>query len=294
MSSVRLSIFVAAFAVFLAGDMARAADLPVPPPMPIPVEDVTQGWYLRGDIGMSQQHVNHISHPSFATAPGFEFIDNGGFDAAPFFGIGAGYQFNDWLRVDVTGEYRGKASFHALDRFLNGSNYNTNDYTASKSEWLFLANAYLDLGTWWRITPFVGAGIGVTQNRINHFRDTNVIAGGGGWADTGTDTDLAWAIHGGLSYKVTPGFTVELAYRYLDLGDAQTAILRNLDPATSSGNPLNPVTFNHITSHDLKVGLRWMCCDSEPRGPRGYVMPAPIYSPPPPAYEPPPPLMRKG
>ena len=35
-----------------------------------------------------------------------------GFDASPLFGLGIGYYFNDWLRFDVTGEYRGTANFH--------------------------------------------------------------------------------------------------------------------------------------------------------------------------------------
>src|SRR5437667_134895 len=114
----------------------------------------------------------------------------------PFFGIGVGYAWS-WLRFDVTGEYRGKAGFHALDRFFNTGMgaYNTNQYSASKSEWVGLFNAYLDLGTWWCITPFIGAGIGFDSITISHFRDENLIAAGGGWATRGTKTNFAWALH---------------------------------------------------------------------------------------------------
>ena len=38
-----------------------------------------------------------------------------GFDAAPFFGLGVGYNVNNWFRIDVTGEYRARANFHGLD-----------------------------------------------------------------------------------------------------------------------------------------------------------------------------------
>ena len=79
-------------------------------------------------------------------------------------------RFNDWFRVDVTGEYRGKTAFRGLDIYPGG----TNDYYGTKSEWLFLANAYIDLGTWWCITPFVGAGIGYSRNTMDNFRDVNV------------------------------------------------------------------------------------------------------------------------
>jgi opacity protein-like surface antigen len=252
----RVSTFALAGATALmVGSGALAADLAAPY-QPI----ATGGWYLRGYIGQSNQFVNSISHPSFATAPQFTFFDKGGFDSAPFFGAGVGYQWNSWFRTDVTGEYRGKAGFHALDSYYDTVNagYRTNDYTASKSEWVALANAYIDLGTWWSITPFIGAGVGVAFNTIEHFRDTNVIAGGGGWADTGTQTSLAWALHAGASYRASQNFAVELSYRYLNVGNGRSGLLQNLDPSFSSGNALAPMTFHNIQSHDLMLGLRWL------------------------------------
>jgi len=261
----RVSTFALAGATALVvSSGALAADLAAPY-QPI----ATGGWYLRGYIGQSNQFVNSISHPSFATAPQFTFFDKGGFDSAPFFGAGVGYQWNSWFRTDVTGEYRGKAGFHALDSYYDTVNagYRTNDYTASKSEWVALANAYIDLGTWWSITPFIGAGVGVAFNTIEHFRDTNVIAGGGGWADTGTQTSLAWALHAGASYRASQNFAVELSYRYLNVGNGRSGLLQNLDPSFSSGNPLAPMTFHNIQSHDLMLGLRWL------------LQPEPMYSP---------------
>jgi len=270
----RVRMFALAGAAALVSSGALAADLPSPfqPPMPAPVE--SGGWYLRGYIGQSNQYLNEISHPAFATAQEFTFLDKGGFDSAPFYGAGVGYQWNSWFRADVTGEYRGKAGFHALDRFFNPAGagaYNTNAYTASKSEWVALVNAYIDLGTWWCITPFVGAGVGVAFNTIEHFRDTNVIAGGGGWADTGTQTNLAWALHAGASYRASSNFAIELSYRYLNVGNARSGILQNLDPTI--GNTGAPVTFHNIQSHDLMLGVRWL------------LQPEPTYQPP---------LIRKG
>jgi opacity protein-like surface antigen len=261
----RVSTFALAGATALmVGSGALAADLAAPY-QPI----ATGGWYLRGYIGQSNQFVNSISHPSFATAQEFTFLDKGGFDSAPFYGAGVGYQWNSWFRTDVTGEYRGKAGFHALDSYYDTVNagYRTNDYTASKSEWVALANAYIDIGTWWSITPFIGAGVGVAFNTIEHFRDTNVIAGGGGWADTGRQTSLAWALHAGASYRASQNFAVELSYRYLNVGNGRSGLLQNLDPSFSSGNPLAPMTFHNIQSHDLMLGLRWL------------LQPEPMYSP---------------
>ena len=252
----RVRKFAFAAAAVLVNSGALAADLAAPYQPPVD----SGGWYLRGYIGQSNQFLDNISHPSFATAPQFSFLDKGGFDSAPFFGAGIGYQWNSWFRSDITGEYRGKASFHALDRFFNtgSSAFNTNDYTASKSEWVALVNAYIDLGTWWAITPFIGAGVGVAFNTIEHFRDTNVIAGGGGFADTGRETNLAWALHAGASYRASSNFAIELSYRYLNVGNARSGILQNLDPLFVSGNPVGPMTFHNIQSHDLMLGVRWL------------------------------------
>ncbi len=267
----RVSILSLAGATALFSTAAFAADLSVPPPiMPAPI--VESGWYLRGDIGMSNQRFTGLSYPGFSTAPQFAWYDAGGFDSAPFFLIGLGYQWNSWLRFDVTGEYRGGANFHALDHFDNSGTLNTNQYTATKSEMVVLGNAYVDLGTWWCVTPFIGAGVGFTRNQIDHFRDVNVIAGGGGWADSGSTWGLAWALTAGASYKVTQAFSVELAYRYLSLGNAKTGTLLNLDPTAGSGT-VAPVTFNNIYSHDLMLGIRWN------------LQPEPVYQPP---------LIRKG
>ena len=270
MGSAKL-LATAGAATFLSLSSAFAADLRLPPPPP--VADFG-GWYLRGDIGMSNQRFSGLSHPDFATAQSFTFLDKGGFDSGVIYGLGIGYAWNSWLRFDVRGEYRGGVGFHALDSFFNTGTaaFNTNDYTATKTEWVVLANAYLDLGTWWSITPFIGAGVGAADISIAHFRDNNIIAGGG-WAPTGSQTNFAWALHAGADYKVTPGFTVELAYRYLNMGDAHTGTLVNLDPTFVSGNPLAPMTFKSLYSHDIMLGVRWM------------LEPEPVYQPP---------LVRKG
>ncbi len=251
--SILKSVALAAAVTVALPLTAPAADMPLAPPPYVEYG----GWYLRGDIGMSNQQFRGLQHASFATPDTFAWLDKGGFESGPIFGLGIGYQYNSWLRFDVTGEYRGKVGFSALDQYSIAGAFFTNDYRGTKSEWVFLANAYADLGTWYGITPFVGAGVGFTVNRIDHFRDTNVIAGGGGWAGPGTKTNLAWALHAGLAYRVTPSFTVELAYRYLWLGDAQTGTLVNLDPTVPCAAGCEPMQFRDIQSHDLKLGMRW-------------------------------------
>jgi opacity protein-like surface antigen len=285
MRSVRY--LVAAGAASLLSSVAFAADMAIaPPPMsyaPPPVEDFG-GWYLRGDIGFSNQSVQSIRNTNPALyANLLSLNEKTGFDTGGVFGIGAGYQFNHWFRADITGEYRGNANFHGLDltSFPNGgqTGFGSDVYNASKSEFLFLANAYVDLGTWWCVTPFIGAGIGASRVTIANFTDQSVttlfppgsgVGSGLVSAQTGTKWNFAWALHTGLAYRVSPNMTIELGYSYLNLGDGTTGPDIAFDQSAGG----HVFTFKNITSQDLKLGVRWQ-----------------LESPP--AYEPPP-LIRKG
>jgi len=132
-----LKTLLAASAASLLSTAAFAADLPIaPPPMyvPPPVADFG-GWYLRGDIGFSNQKVKHLSNALEANLTSQS--QHADFNSAGIFGLGAGYRFNNWFRADITGEYRGSST-------LNGYEVNTftagglqsgfNKYTGNKSD----------------------------------------------------------------------------------------------------------------------------------------------------------------
>ena len=272
MGNTRL-LAAAAATVLLSIPAAHAADLPPLPPSYAPAPQMS-GWYLRGFVGMTNQQVDKVG---FTPNPfPNDVIDTqfATFDSSPLFGMGVGYQWNNWLRFDVTGEYRANSHFRSIqvDRSVGPPQF-ADEYNASKSEILFLANAFIDFGTWWCVTPFIGAGIGGSFNRISSFTDIGNSVGLGisstTFADDHSKWSFAWAVYAGLAYQVTPNFNVELAYRYVNLGSAQTGPGHAFD-----GFPLpsNPFVFDTLTSHDLMLGVRWMF-DAPP---------------------PPPPLIRKG
>jgi opacity protein-like surface antigen len=277
MSNANIKRLTIAAVFALASTSTYAADLSVPI-MPQPVE--VSGWYLRGDIGFSNQQLRDLTN--------IQDVNNSvqniglGFDGAPLFGLGVGYYFNDWLRFDATGEYRSRANFHGTQVITSPGSIITDEYSGSKSEWLFLLNGYVDLGTWSGFTPFIGAGVGTARNTISSFQDICSVCPGNGigpaapgvaFGDTFSKWNFAWALHAGLAYKVTRNFTLELAYRYVDLGDAASGDLYDY-----LGNNLrvNPMEFHHLTSHDLKLGLRFNF------GGDDFDRPRPVYVPPPP------------
>jgi opacity protein-like surface antigen len=268
---------IAAGAASLLSSAAFAADMPsiAPPPMyGAPVIEDFGGWYLRGDIGFSNQRVDRLNNALDANNTTSD--QHLGFNTAGIFGLGVGYKFNNWLRFDVTGEYRGNSQFFGTDSITYPGGVGTDTYHATKSEWVALANAYVDLGTWWCMTPFVGAGVGAARVSIANFIDQGIANNGGGalpglaLGDNVSKWNLAWALHAGVAYNVSPNFTIELAYRYLNMGDGLTGDLHTFDGTNAI---VNPTTFKNISSHDLMLGVRWNLDN-------------------PPMY--PPPLVRKG
>jgi opacity protein-like surface antigen len=268
-------LILAAGAVSAFSTAAFAADLAMAPPpqyyAPPPADDFG-GWYLRGDIGFSNQKVKEKQWHSYGDLLSLDQTNE--FGTAGIFGVGIGYQINNWLRVDATGQYRGNSNFNGTDRFTySDSGVATpgiDTYTAGKSEWLVMANAYVDLGTWWSVTPFIGAGIGMSRNTISNYVDTNTPTLGVATASSDSKWNLAWALHTGLAYRVNPALTIELGYSYMHLGDGQTGVVSTFDAPTLG----NRMVFKDITSHDLKLGVRWNLDSPQ------------VYAPPP--------LMRRG
>ncbi len=248
---------------------AYAADLGLPPPPPLeypaPCVGCTGPVYLKGFVGSANPEVGDINTELFQFND-FE-VNHKDIKSSPFVGVGIGYEFNSWLRFDVTGEYRGKSLFIAQDRYPGGNGTfsrasnstdgtflpGTNEYTADIESWVGLANAYIDLGTYMCVTPYIGGGIGMASVSVQGLKDVNVPNLGVAYATDNTETNFAWAVYGGLAYDVNPSLTLDLSYRYTDLGSASSGRVTAYDGSSSYSG----VDIEDIHSHDVMVGMRW-------------------------------------
>jgi len=286
---VRAIILALAGATTLLSTAATAADLPPPlppPPLVQPVPVAVGGWYLRADIGIAQKFFSDFDHHQTNTAfvwPASWRIDQKDMADGGFIGFGIGYAWNNWLRFDVTGEYRMKEWFKVVGsytEFCPGGQRCFDVYEGHHASWLVLANAYLDLGTWWCLTPFVGAGIGTANHRFTGVTDVGLIADGTtGFGHASTDSSkwsMAWALHAGLAYNVSNTFKVELAYRYVNFGSIDTPVIDCAASGCVTTGPRAFYSFTNFYTQDIKIGMRWMLQPDAP----------------PPAY--PMPVMRKG
>jgi opacity protein-like surface antigen len=271
-----VKFLIAAGAASLLSQAALAADMAIAPPPQYyapPAQDFS-GWYLRGDIGMTNQRLGSLTPTSLPNPPGFQSTGMG-FDSSTSYDIGIGYRFNNWFRADVTGQYRGAANFNGSQFQVVGAGAlgtsGVDNYTASKSEWVAMVNGYVDLGTWWCMTPFVGAGVGASRNTISGFRDDGIFndtavvpvqAISSTFAGDASKWNFAWALHAGVAYNVTRNVTIELAYTYMNLGNAVTGPTNSFDGVTVVNG--SGFTFKNITSNDVKLGVRWQFDNPQP------------------------------
>jgi opacity protein-like surface antigen len=259
-----------------AGDLPAAIPAGVPEaPIEAPSGD-DSGLYLRGDLGVA---LNDVGNLEVRPAGGGALLSSPNEDIGSTFmgGAGIGYSFNSWLRFDVTGEYRGGTRLTGSDIWNGGPNNvgsvgGTNMYDGNLSTWLGMANAYVDLGTFCELgclTPYIGAGIGYglhsltveDHGAVGQFAAPTSATSGYG---TKNDSGLAWAVMAGLAYQVNDKLTLDLGYRYLNLGDSPRVNIRNL----ATNNVDGSVQWNDMVSHDIRVGMRWTlggdCCAAAP------------------------------
>lgn len=273
----------------LAPTAARAADMPfapyAPPVAVLDEERVTfgTGWYLRGDVAATNDvklSVGSVTIPA-----------NNKFANSWSAGLGFGYKYNEWIRTDVTADWRSPRRFEGNTAYgvacqigagpiyskdpltglptstVVGSypiNSSCSDFTRTRlTAYHVLFNGYIDLPTFVGITPYVGAGVGVSgvyQKFTRNWFMNNQVAYAPTWTDpytggvynkywdvsrSATSYQFAWALMSGVSYAVTPHAAIDLGYRYLNLGNVTNY-------ASLSGT-----THQSLRSHELRVGLRY-------------------------------------
>jgi len=291
----RALLMAGAVSVGAAGAVHAADLLPPAPPLEKPYverDDSFSGWYLRGDVGIGLDRKVGASlapHPLGQGGAGFVptnySLSDVAISGSPFIGFGVGYRFNSWFRSDLSLEYR-TATFSAHDELAwnNGvaapnTQFNVlrNFYRGNLTTMTAMFNGYIDLGTWHGITPFVGAGIGLANSRISGMTDNgynNLYAGPGSFASSSTSgvfrdsrsTSFAWALMAGLGYQVNSRLTLEMGYRYLNVGKVKSSPV-NCHAAGPGFQQCggNALQMKRAGTHDMRIGMRWNLSEPAPK-----------------------------
>lgn len=233
MSCFRVAIIAAALIASAAS--VHAADMPrdrLPFPRyeekPLRVDEFVSGWYLRGDIGWRFQRIGGASD----TVNG-EYATKSLKDTA-MFGFGGGYKFS-WFRLDLTGDYGWRSRFSAT------SSTGATTVDAKFDSFTLLANGYLDLGTWWGFTPYIGGGIGGAYLTLSGYESSPATVG---TVSANSRWNLAWAAMAGVSRHIMHNVLLDVGYRHIEMGKI------------SGGPSTNPLTLRNVRGDEVRVGVR--------------------------------------
>ncbi|MBN9056168.1 MAG: porin family protein [Rhizobiales bacterium] len=248
-------------AVLLSGMPVYAADLYEPQVIEAPVQETavveTGGWYLRGDAGWSYNKMRGAHYFQGSNADDVDFTSTrlkSGF----VLGGGVGYQINDHFRTDVTLDYMFKSNFRGSTSG-GGSTSGacqvacTSTDIASMTALSLLANAYVDIGTYGSITPYIGAGIGGTYVNWGKLKNTSCPVGGGPCDPTEEHGGkkswrFTYALMAGASVDLTCNLKADVGYRFRHITKgAMFGYASNGGPGYDKG----------FYSHEARAGLRY-------------------------------------
>lgn len=258
---------IAGFAMTAAGIApALAADVFEPTVIEAPIFEAPEalpakvgGWYLRADLGYAINSFGGADYYTFCGAACGGIVAganslSGDLDNSLLYGGGIGYQANHYLRGDLTVDYF-ETDF--LGTTVGSCGVSTNCFStdiATVSAIALMANAYVDLGTYGRFTPYVGAGIGGAHVEWGNLSNTACDTANPALCDptvthTGFDDwRFTWALMAGVSVDVTCALAADVGYRF-----------RSIDSGAMFGYAAStgPGFDRGIQSHEVRAGVRY-------------------------------------
>ena len=159
--------------------------------------------------------------------------------------IGLGAKVEDQVRVEGMLTYRSPMDIDGK----NGANQTISGKVSSISG---MFNMYYDIEQahqWFgsdMITPYVGVGVGLSM------LDTDSLTTAGGTVERGAQVyNLTYAAMAGVSSKISDLVSVDLGYRFINLGQYEQ------DGSFSSGSGTTATKYDDLFAHEFRAGLRF-------------------------------------
>ena len=231
-------------------------------------------FYLRGGIGLDRPAGTTFTDRNCSSASpaalygcgrggdGAPYRSRGGFGTAPVLELGLGYAAAPAIRMEVPVEYRPRLAFEGRANFLEPGRRQS--VAAELSTLSGMLAGYVDLpglglAKIGPFGPFVGAGVGAVRTRIGEMRmtfprTTTVVPGAG-------RTGLAWMLTAGVAVALGERATLDLAWRYTDLGEVRTG--RGAGRVVWRDGSREPLPLDlaetraRLGSHGLRLSLRY-------------------------------------
>jgi OOP family OmpA-OmpF porin len=232
---------------------------------------VPYGVYVRGDFGGA--FGNNVTFRDNNSAAANTTL---GPNSAPshtgnsvIFGAGIGYRFTPMFRSDFTLDYMPSLN-------VNNSNASSNSRTISGSlnSLVGMANGYLDFNGFLpnffgSVQPYIDGGVGFANNNVG-----TLTSNGAATLSGASQTNFAWGAGAGVNFPLTQQLSLDVAYKYLDLGSLKTGTTSTGGFLVGNSGAVTGAKSGDLTVNTVTVGLRWTF--GAPAAPP----PAPVAAPP--------------
>jgi opacity protein-like surface antigen len=157
--------------------------------------------------------------------------------------IGVGYKFGNGWRAE------GELSFPRNDKFTSGSTMfptSLNEHHIDSRRVMF--NVYRDLRITEVLSVYGSAGLGLARLESKGWQgnESRKYA-------SATQTNLAWSLGAGIAYDVTDSMTLDLGYRYVDMGNTESG----WNDFTNARDRQDEKMKANLVSSEFQLGVRW-------------------------------------
>lgn len=268
MKSILMTTVAAIGVLSFLGGATRAADIIEPiyvePPVTVydePVKESYSGWYIRGDAGYLFESKSDGNYSVFGDHGARYHYDEFKMKGSYTVGAGVGYRVSNHFRADLSLDYydldiEGRS---ACPSYVGpGCYYND---SSSANVWTAMANAYVDVGQYGRINPYLGAGLGFAH--VGYGKMTNEICnptcgvpgnfvghhkGESSWR-------FASSLMAGASVDISKQLKLDVGYRYTRVFKGDAFGYDEFDTAFGASGVQG--RDNGFNLHAVRAGLRY-------------------------------------
>jgi len=195
------------------------------------------GYYVGFKTGVSVQDYNNVvfDNPRITGT-----ARDSGADVSEIISFQVGKQFSFFvpLRFEVEYASTGEVTF---DRHHDPFAQNRQRITIDSERLMF--NLYHDCDFFDFVSMYAGAGVGLA------FNETDALQGTSSEFADSTVTSTAWSVSAGVTKDIFTDYTIDVGYRYINLGDANTG--------GSQFAPSDEQFRGQLDAHEATFGVRY-------------------------------------
>ncbi len=199
------------------------------------------GYYVGGRVISAAHKANNMAS---SARPGIgAFVPERDKDRSVTGSLALGYEFGNGWRAE--GEY----AFPKTDTFVSGStafpaSSNVNDIRSQR----LMANVYRDFAINDQWSVFASAGLGIARLKSEGWQGIPTRT-----YNAGRQDNLAWSLGTGVAWKPLDRLTLELGYRYVDMGRAESG----WNAFTNARSLQDEMMRADVVSSEIHLGARY-------------------------------------